>query len=39
MKSITGIVKDYSGGFPLSRVPLFIMIFVGAVIALYLGIK
>ncbi|HAI55945.1 MAG TPA: MFS transporter, partial [Acinetobacter nosocomialis] len=39
MNSIMGIVKDYSGNFPVSLLPLCILTFIGAVIALYLGRK
>lgn len=39
MKSVMGIVKDYSGSYPLYFIPLFIMILFGAVIAVYLGRK
>ncbi|MCH2001106.1 MFS transporter [Acinetobacter seifertii] len=39
MNSIMGIVKDYSGSFPVSLLPLCILTFIGAMIALYLGRK
>ncbi len=39
MNSIMGIVKDYSGSFPISLLPLCILTFTGAMIALYLGRK
>ncbi|HHX5418405.1 MFS transporter, partial [Acinetobacter baumannii] len=34
-----GIVKDYSGSFPISLLPLCMLTFTGAMIALYLGRK
>jgi hypothetical protein len=39
ISSIMGIVKDYSGSFPVSLLPLCILTFTGAMIALYLGRK